>query len=153
MHYSVNIKLLLFLLLHLQHMEVPGPGIESEPQLWQHWILGAELLCLPAFICHKCPILINLFLAHRFVSRWIHLRGDVKNWKLSESRHRARASISKPWGLGVPVVAQWKRIRLGTMRLWVWSLAWLSGLTIRGCHELWCRLQTRLGSWVAVALV
>ena len=32
--------------------------------------------------------------------------------------------------LGVPVVAQQKRIRLGTMRLWVWSLASLSGLSV-----------------------
>ena len=48
------------------------------------------------------------------------------------------------WG-GVPVVAQQKWIRLETMRLWVWSLASLSGLRIWHCHELWCRLQTRLG--------
>ena len=53
---------------------------------------------------------------------------------------------------GVPVVAQWKRIRLGIMRLWVRSLASLSGLKIQHCHELWCWLQTRLASHVAVAL-
>ena len=53
----------------------------------------------------------------------------------------------------IPVVAQWLTIRLGTMRLRVRSLASLSGLTIRRCRELWCRLQTRLGSRVAVALV
>ena len=34
----------------------------------------------------------------------------------------------------------------------VQSLALLSGLRIQRCHELWCRLQTRLGSRVAVAL-
>ena len=33
------------------------------------------------------------------------------------------------------------------------NLASLSGLRIRRCPELWCRLQTRLGSRVAVALV
>ena len=33
------------------------------------------------------------------------------------------------------------------------SLASLSGLRIWCCHELWCRLQTRLGSRVAVAVV
>ena len=54
--------------------------------------------------------------------------------------------------LGVPTAAQWKQIRLGTMRLWVQSLASLSGLRIRRCHELWCRLQTWLESGVAVAL-
>uniref|UniRef100_A0A287AJH5 Ubiquinol-cytochrome c reductase core protein 1 n=1 Tax=Sus scrofa TaxID=9823 RepID=A0A287AJH5_PIG len=37
----------------------------------------------------------------------------------------------------------WLRVR---------SLPLLSGLTIRRCRELWCRLQTRLGSRVAVAL-
>ena len=53
--------------------------------------------------------------------------------------------------LGVPVVVQWKRIRLGTMRFWVRSLASLSGLGIQCCRELWCRSQTWLGSPVAMA--
>ena len=39
------------------------------------------------------------------------------------------------------------------MRLWVRSPPLLSGLTIRHCRELWCGLQKRLGSRVAVALV
>ena len=55
--------------------------------------------------------------------------------------------------LGVPIVAQQKQIRLGTMRLRVQPLASLSVLRIRCCHELWYRSQTRLGSCVAVALV
>ena len=38
------------------------------------------------------------------------------------------------------------------MRFWVQSLALLSGLRIRHCHELWCGLQTWLRSGVAVAL-
>ena len=38
------------------------------------------------------------------------------------------------------------------MRLQVRSLVFLSGLRIRRCHELWCRLQTRLGSCIALAL-
>ena len=49
----------------------------------------------------------------------------------------------------IPIVVQRKRIRLGTMRLWVRSLASFSGLVIRGCHELWCRLQTQLRSGTA----
>ena len=50
-------------------------------------------------------------------------------------------------------MVQQKQIPLETMRLWVRSLALLSGLRIR-CHcELQCRLQTRLRSGVAVALV
>jgi len=40
---------------------------------------------------------------------------------------------------GDPVVVQWKRIRLGTMRLQVQSLAVLSGLRIQHCRELRCR--------------
>ena len=36
---------------------------------------------------------------------------------------------------------------------WVGSLASLRGLRIRCCRELRCRLQTRLGSSVAVAVV
>ena len=39
---------------------------------------------------------------------------------------------------GVPVLVHWKWIRLGTMSLQVRSLASLSGLRVRCCHELWC---------------
>ena len=53
---------------------------------------------------------------------------------------------------GVPVVAQWKCIQLGTMRLRVQSLASLIGLRIRCYYDLWCRSQTQLGSGVAVAV-
>ena len=54
---------------------------------------------------------------------------------------------------GVPVVAQWKRIRLGTMGLQVRSLVSLSGSGIQCCHELWYSSQTRLRYQVAVAVV
>ena len=53
---------------------------------------------------------------------------------------------------GVPVMVQRKRIQLGTIRLRVQSLASLTGLKIQHCHELWYRLQTWLGSGIAVAL-
>ena len=53
----------------------------------------------------------------------------------------------------VPIVAQQKRIQIGTMRLWVPYLALLSGLRIRYCHELWCKSQMRLGSGIAAALL
>ena len=53
---------------------------------------------------------------------------------------------------GVPVVAQWKQIQLGSMRLQVRSLASLSGLRIPSCCELWCRSQTQLRSGVAVTV-
>ena len=38
------------------------------------------------------------------------------------------------------------------MRTWVQSLALLSGLRIQHYCELWCRLQTVLGSHIAVAV-
>ena len=42
--------------------------------------------------------------------------------------------------------------RLASM-MRVWSLASLSGLRVRHCHELWCRSKMRLRSGIAVALV
>ena len=45
---------------------------------------------------------------------------------------------------GVPIVVQWKRIQLGTMRWWVQSLASLSGLRI--WHSVSCGVGRRHGS-------
>ena len=53
---------------------------------------------------------------------------------------------------GVPVVAQQKQIQLVSVRIRVRSLASLSGSGICRCHELWCRLQKQLRSFVAVAV-
>ena len=53
----------------------------------------------------------------------------------------------------VPAVAQQKQIRVASMRMWVWSLASLSGSGIWHCRELWCRLHTWLGAHVPVAVV
>ena len=50
-------------------------------------------------------------------------------------------------------MAQWKQTQLVLMRMWVQSLALLSGLRILHCRELWYRSQTQLGSQVAVAVV
>ena len=54
---------------------------------------------------------------------------------------------------GVPMLRQWKRIRLGTMRLWVQSLALLMSCGVGRRHAsdlellwLWCR-------WALVALI
>ena len=52
----------------------------------------------------------------------------------------------------VPVLAQWKRIRLASMRMQIRSLASVSGLRIQRCRELWCRWQMQLGSPIAVAV-
>ena len=50
-------------------------------------------------------------------------------------------------------MVQWKRIPLGPMRLRARSIASFCGLRIWHCRELWWRLQTGLGSHVAVAVV
>ena len=50
-------------------------------------------------------------------------------------------------------MVQQKRIQLGTMRLWVRSLASLRGLRIWRCRELWCRSQTWPGSHAVVAVM
>ena len=55
--------------------------------------------------------------------------------------------------LGVPILAQRKRVRFRTMRFQARSLASLSGLRIQHCQELWCRSQKWLGSHVTVAVV
>ena len=52
---------------------------------------------------------------------------------------------------GVPSLAQEKRIRLGTMRLQIRSLASLSGLRTRHCHEL-CGVGSRPDSGLAFAM-
>ena len=53
---------------------------------------------------------------------------------------------------GITIEAQQKGIQLGTTKLRVQSLALLSGLRVRCCHELWCRSQMLLRSGVAVAV-
>ena len=52
---------------------------------------------------------------------------------------------------GVPIMAQQKRVHLGTVRVQVRSLALHSELRTQCCHELWWRLKMWLGSGVAVA--
>ena len=55
--------------------------------------------------------------------------------------------------LGVPIVAEQKQIRLGTMRLRVRSLASLSGLKIGVAVSCGVGSQTQLRSCIAVAVV
>ena len=73
----------------------------------------------------------------------IHLKYDC---------HDIKIHMYSKFSSGISVMAQWKWIQLGAIRLQVRSLALLSELRIRRCRELWCRLQTRLGSGVAVAV-
>ena len=85
-----------------------------------------------------------IFRYFRLFGPWVD---NVMCWyKLPHKRE-----IEVIW-LGAPIVAQQKRIRLGILRLWVQSLASLSGLCIWHCHELWSRSQMWLRSCVAVAV-
>ena len=61
-------------------------------------------------------------------------------------------SSLKEWVKDLVLPQLWERIQLGTMALWVRSLALFSGLRIRRCCELWCRSKMRLGSGIAVAV-
>lgn len=87
------------------------------------------------------------------------LDGDVVWLPLPKPRGRqmsfsvSSATSPKEGDLGVPIVAQWKRIRLVTMKLQVRSLASLIGLRIHCCQELWCSSQTQLGPCIAVAVM
>ena len=79
-----------------------------------------------------------------------------RGWRVTVPRAACscEGQLVRPYKIftGVPIVAQWKWIQPGTMRLRVRSLALLSGLRIRPCPVLWCRSQMRLGPGVAVAL-
>ena len=84
---------------------------------------------------------------------------NMQSWLLSSfykwgnwDKKEFFVTSSRLWRAEFPVVARRKQIRLGTMRLRVQSLASLSELRIRCCHELWCRSQTWFGSCVAVAV-
>ena len=76
---------------------------------------------------------------------------DISSGKNWYTKVHSSFTHNHPKG-GVPVVAQQKRIQLGTMRMRVPSLASLRGLRIWRCRELWCRSQTWLGSHVAIAV-
>ena len=92
----------------------------------------------------SCSDLIRTLLMHRFFC--------PTDCDEVESPGEVSGGCFKNYLPGVPIMVQWKRIQLGTMRFWVRSLASLSGLRTPSCRELWCRSQTWLGSGVAVAI-
>ena len=78
---------------------------------------------------------------------------NISGLNVPTKRYRVVNQIFKKRSLqGVPIMVQQKQIRLGTMRLWIQSLALLGGLRIWRCHELWYRTQMQLGSGIAVSL-
>ena len=76
----------------------------------------------------------------------------IQQFQIEENTLDTSVNVMSPFSenlvQGVPVVAQWKRTQLVSIP----SLASLSGLRIQSCLELWCRLQTRLVSYIAVAV-
>ena len=90
-----------------------------------------------------------------FATTWMQLEiiilTEVRKRKTNTTWYHLYVE-SKIWHIGVPIVAQCKQTWLVSTTTWVWSLALLSELTIWCCSELWCRLQTPLGSHVAMAL-
>ena len=68
--------------------------------------------------------------------------------------HVSMGTTTMENGMEVPQKSKYREFPswLGTMRLWVRSLALLSGLKICRCCELWCSLQMWLGSHDALAL-
>ena len=91
-----------------------------------------------------------------FAATWMQLEililSEVS--QKEKDKYHMMSLVCGIWNMAqrIPVMAQWKPIRLGTMRLWVQFLASLSGLRIWHWRELRCRLQMQLGSGVAVAV-
>ena len=127
--------------------------MEQNP-VWTSWV---QILCVPCF----------LFVGNRIHSASLAFpefqREDSKTYQEKEGMQKQRRSSQETipkYSTGNytqnPLI--WSshhgavETNLGTMRLWVLSLASLRGLRIWHCYELWCRSQMRLGSGVPVAL-
>ena len=80
------------------------------------------------------------------------VKDHISHTPLQLSWGHVTKGANEMWMEEFPLWRSGLRIRLGTMRLQVQSLALLSGLRIQCCRELWRRLQMRLRSDVAVAL-
>ena len=70
--------------------------------------------------------------------------------KMTWSSHHGAAEVNLT--RNHEVVVLWNQIRLASMRMQVRSLALFGGLRIWRYCELWCRLQTQLGSGIAMAV-
>ena len=120
------------------------------------WFQSLALLSVLRMQC--CPELLGSCVAvavaktHSYSSDSVPSLGTSICPKALKRQNKQTNIKFKKWSVGVPIVVQQKQIWLGTVRFRVQSLAWLSGLRIQCFCELWCRLQTQLGSGVAVAL-
>ena len=82
-------------------------------------------------------------LTQSWVERICHF--SILHWTFLITRNPSRNCKA----VGVPGL----RILLVFIRIWVQSLASLSGLRVQRSCELWCRSQTQLGARVAVAVL
>ena len=86
-----------------------------------------EFVCFPLSLSFLLPF---PFLRHDWVEKLHQAQGQKLNgFKITR--------------LGVPIMVQWKQIWLVSMRMWVWSLALLSGLGDLALLWLWSRLVAK----------
>ena len=135
-----------------------GPGIKpasswilvrffSTQPWWElpdHFLIG--LFCFILF----CIKPYEMFIYFRAISSVLSALDTFSFLFLSANNH---LTLTRNYFRGVPIVVQWKQIRLETMKLWVQSLALLNGLKIWRCCQLRCSSQRWLGSRIAVAVV
>ena len=83
---------------------------------------------------------------------WCRLAAVAPIWPLAwESPYAAGTALKRQRQINK--MSTWSSHHgSASMRSQVWSLASLGGLRIWHCHELWCRLQTRLRSGIAVVV-
>ena len=164
-------------------MEVPRRGVELEPQLQAYTstmatpdrassVICAAALGSPGSLTHSArlgiePISMSISASKDFQKKKKYVKGieETLHSVLPENvlKRKGVFSMKRTWNaeqmdknrliLEFPSWLRGWQTRLGTMRLRVRSLALINGLRIWCYRELWCRLQTRLRSLVAVAVV
>ena len=133
-------KILLYLLQILQQEK--EIGIDGALGWKQLELIKLSKLKLFSFDTSKRKLMVGADLCWSRKIRWPRMRSR----RLPQLHVHRKA----PWESKRE--AQWKWIRLLSMRMWVGSLALLSGSGIQHCHQLWCRSQTQLGScWYRLA--
>ena len=119
----------------------PGTLLEENP--WQHNFIGETCslkgLCLAPYT--ETPVcLLHLSTISEMFSRHFWKKcancGKCVDYRKFICWQQEKVSGFRNKVDGVPIVTQWKWIQLGTMRWRLRSLASLSGLRIRRCHEL-----------------
>ena len=100
----------------------------------------------------------SLFGEPWFLASCLGLLGRDKRAHISQPSSPTGISCPSPLPLKKSNVLEFPlwlsglRTRLVSMRMWVRSLASVTGLRIQRCLELWCRLQTQLGFRIAVVV-